>query len=449
MTNLTNLQHEAKKIALSEQEKAFMRSQIFGLPAQAGDTPASQVPVPSYVVSNFQFFSVRFMPALAAILIVMLGAGTTYAAQAALPGDLLYTIKVGVNEPVREALAVSAESKVAFHTEVAETRLEEAEALAAEGRLSADTSDQIETSFETHLARAEEITMELEEGDKDTSADISAQLDSVLAAHGSILATLGEESDDEETKEHSNRFASRLAMRTSVRGNAEAMNTMSLKVAVPEVADFALMATEDASTSAETEASITMQASDDSARSASNSSSSEATKQAAEQLEEKAEEALEESRDKFEDIQSSLDATTSARVIAQFKTLESQLVEGQAMYEAEEYVGARANFNAVLSDASALSAYLRAEKRFSRNLLRSWIDDRFGRILEVNMESETEFEHESEVKGGSINQDDDNDGSDGKDGADGQDGEDGKSGSTQKGTSSSSASVKVNIDLGL
>src|SRR3989344_4510366 len=107
MTELKNLHNEAQSIRLSAQEKAVMRTQIFPT-LRSGPRPQN---VGVGAGSYFNFFSVRFMPAMAVVLIVLLGGGPADAARAALPGEVLDTIKVGVNEPVRQALGVSAEAK--------------------------------------------------------------------------------------------------------------------------------------------------------------------------------------------------------------------------------------------------------------------------------------------------------------------------------------------------
>ena len=101
MTKLTNLATEAKQIVLSREEKALLRARIFGEPSPAF------VPSP-YVMFSF---SLRSVVALSLVLVVLVGSGTAVAAQAALPGELLYTVKVNVNERVAGALAVSTEAK--------------------------------------------------------------------------------------------------------------------------------------------------------------------------------------------------------------------------------------------------------------------------------------------------------------------------------------------------
>jgi hypothetical protein len=54
-------------------------------------------PIPSPFFSTSFFFSRAL---IAATLLIVITGGTTYAAEGALPGDLLYPIKIGVAEPI-------------------------------------------------------------------------------------------------------------------------------------------------------------------------------------------------------------------------------------------------------------------------------------------------------------------------------------------------------------
>ena len=68
-------------------------------------SPFSVVPSP-----YFSWVSPRALVPLVAVLVII-GGGSAYAAEGTVPGDLLYSIKRGVNEPLRQALALSAQAK--------------------------------------------------------------------------------------------------------------------------------------------------------------------------------------------------------------------------------------------------------------------------------------------------------------------------------------------------
>ncbi len=92
-----------------------------------------------------------FMP-LILILAVVIGGSTTFAAQSAVPGDFLYPVKTEFNENIRTAFAFSADSEAKVQTAILEERIEEAQTLHAEGRLTSDTATQVSTNISNQLA---------------------------------------------------------------------------------------------------------------------------------------------------------------------------------------------------------------------------------------------------------------------------------------------------------
>ena len=181
-----------------------MSQHIFG-EATADASPYSVI---------YSWFSLRFAMPMAAVLVVVLGTGTVYAAEGALPGDTLYAVKVSVTEPMREVLAFSQTAKADFHTKVVQERLEEAETLVSQGRLNESTTKALEENFNKHVAAAQTITKALAEGDPDTAADMAAALDSSLSAHGAILARLGDDSEDD----HARQYSAQLGLNVGVVG---------------------------------------------------------------------------------------------------------------------------------------------------------------------------------------------------------------------------------------
>jgi len=361
MTNpLQKIQNEAYKIRLTPQEKQAMHAQIFGV---------AYTPAPMLVRSSYSWFSVRLaVPALAAV-VIMLSGGTAYAAQGALPGDLLYTIKTGVNEPVAGALAFSNEAKASFHTSVAEVRLKEAEALASEGKLDAATTMQLETNFEDHVAQADAITKTIGETDEGAAVEAEVRLGSSLAAHGSILARIGEGSTDEQTKENSNTIALHIQSHTAHEDGSAV--TLAVAAIAPQAQSMSLTATDssvDESVSARTMAMTKTNA-------VGSDVSSTTQKKIALQLQKKAQSELNDAHDSFDSAKRALAATTSAKITLQLAALDKRMQSGKAAFKLTNYESARATFTAVLKDSVELSAYITASKKFNLDFVRSWLND--------------------------------------------------------------------------
>lgn len=106
-----------------------------------------------------------FASLIAAILIAFSG-GTAIAAENTVPGDLLYPIKVKVNEEVRLALAVSPEAKAAWDAKRAERRLEEVEKLSEKNKLTTSTSQMLAVKFEEFAKKADNRLQKLEDSGK-------------------------------------------------------------------------------------------------------------------------------------------------------------------------------------------------------------------------------------------------------------------------------------------
>lgn len=178
-------------IRLSPEEKNAARARIL---AEVRMCPVREVkdvrPLPQRS-AGFSFIQlmkrIQYMP-IALILTLLASGSASYAANGSLPGDILYPVKIYVNETVEGMLAVSDEAQARFHARLAGERLEEAEQLAAEGNLDAGIRADIEANLENHISKAEEREKRLEDQNKmDAAAGVNAELETSLRVHGNIL----------------------------------------------------------------------------------------------------------------------------------------------------------------------------------------------------------------------------------------------------------------------
>ena len=146
-----NLQKEAKKIRLRAEEKAAMRAHL----RSAMQSYGGQAARPSPYVFVFLFSYPSRMVFAGFVLFVCVGVGTASAAAgSALPGDLLYSVKISLNERVEVALAGDTAAEAAVEARLAQRRVSEAQTLETQGRLDATTTAEIEIEFEKHASRA-------------------------------------------------------------------------------------------------------------------------------------------------------------------------------------------------------------------------------------------------------------------------------------------------------
>lgn len=146
------------QIKLSVSSRTKMESELMDY-AKFHSVRVGEVSRSSTVPSSTTLFRYKFTTMPIAILIaIFISAGTSFAAQGSTPGDMLYPIKTNINENIASSLVIGADAQARFEAKVLEERLEEAEELNAEGRLTGDlavsVSERIATQAATTLAAA-------------------------------------------------------------------------------------------------------------------------------------------------------------------------------------------------------------------------------------------------------------------------------------------------------
>jgi hypothetical protein len=183
MTKFTEQFHtKGQEIRMSDAERSRVYSAL-----QAKMAEGSAVASP--------YWSPFFSRGLAALgLVLFISGGTAYAAEGALPGDLLYPVKVGAVEPVEGALAFSDEAKAGWNARVATARLDEAQALAEKGALTAATSDELAASFNEHATGVIAAANSISAADPASGSDIRARFSSSVAVRGTAILAAGKRS---------------------------------------------------------------------------------------------------------------------------------------------------------------------------------------------------------------------------------------------------------------
>lgn len=183
----------AREINLTDAEKSAAKRSVLNFISQNPVRPGVQ-PRLGYG-SNIFLTKLSFVPSMAILLIftIMVGGGVAVGAEKAMPGDVLYPVKIGVNEEVQGWLKVSEESKANWEIERAQRRLEEAEELADEGSLNAEASENIEANFEAHAERVRERVEKFRNKENfNAAASVSLNFETALKAHDRILSKLAQ-----------------------------------------------------------------------------------------------------------------------------------------------------------------------------------------------------------------------------------------------------------------
>lgn len=188
--NFKNFIKRARANKLSETEKDVLRSKI--LEFISFNPVRGKAPIlrdRNYI----SIFEVRyFMKAASLALICVLvvgGSGISYVAAKALPGEALYSVKININENIEETLATTPKAKLAVQSEHIQRRLDEAQKLRKEQKLSPETQKIVVAKIDEHTALAVESMDALkEQGDVATVLETTAKLTPVLEANRDLLS---------------------------------------------------------------------------------------------------------------------------------------------------------------------------------------------------------------------------------------------------------------------
>lgn len=217
-----NLKDIAKAIKLdSERKKKFGLSLRRFMEASEAVRVRQGIRQISQSNSLLTFFSYPMSIFLILALVLGAGGGTSFAAEQALPGDLLYTVKVDINEKVAAVFSFNAEAKAQLEARLAERRLEEASKLALENKLDANAQSELSARFTAHSQATKSKIKNLESsGDIRGAANVSSEFEASLRAHQAILARLNATTSDD-ARELSDDLSDAISSTTQLRVDLE------------------------------------------------------------------------------------------------------------------------------------------------------------------------------------------------------------------------------------
>lgn len=200
---------DAKRMRLSEKEKMDVRAKILAMVtsqstalttlekaesfnALAKHMRRNPIPVPC----TFSFFStVHFHKMTASVLVAVLvliatSGGVTYAAENAMPEDMLYTVKLHVNEPIRDIMHRDPEQRALWEVRKLERRMREAEYLS---QMKGKFTLEHRTFFEGHMQkRLEHFQERLEFIPEERREDMQRHIEEKLQRHEEFWDTVDE-----------------------------------------------------------------------------------------------------------------------------------------------------------------------------------------------------------------------------------------------------------------
>lgn len=220
---LESIVKAVKNIKLTENEKVIMRTYLLEKVSPLQDLEYKDVTKSNpgrlyYYYKNIKnnYFMIkknRFVPAFAVILIIVIMGSTSAFAEKALPGDLLYGVKISVNEKVAGAFALTKEEKTEWKERLIERRLNEAHKLAFGGNLDETKRINLENDIKSQIDEFNVSVndLALEKGKSEKSSNLNIRLQASMRAYQSVLGSiLGETSIDADTKKETEKFIATL-----------------------------------------------------------------------------------------------------------------------------------------------------------------------------------------------------------------------------------------------
>ncbi|HRH55850.1 MAG TPA: DUF5667 domain-containing protein [Candidatus Paceibacterota bacterium] len=162
MKHLSTIFEQLKRITLASETRARVRAALSEYADLHTMPERGAAPALSPLSVFFSRTRSVYAGALALVLVIAGGTQASLAAEGSLPGDLLYPLKVSLNEPVAMVLSVSSEQKAELSARFASRRVDEATALSSEGKLDDVAAAELATRFDTHVDRVAKETQTLE-----------------------------------------------------------------------------------------------------------------------------------------------------------------------------------------------------------------------------------------------------------------------------------------------
>lgn len=196
----TKLHTYAQTIRLRAAERRAMResllSHIAYHPLEVGKQvsvvapPTVAVSKISKLISFFDNKTIR-ISSFASVAVVVFLVGVPALAEQAVPGDVLYPVKVHVNEEVKASLQTSPYEKVAWEAERVERRIAEAQLLATEGKLTEAAEATLTEALKEHAETATKEIAQLRETDASEAEVAQVAFESSLDVQTAVLETEG------------------------------------------------------------------------------------------------------------------------------------------------------------------------------------------------------------------------------------------------------------------
>ncbi|MFH1608403.1 MAG: hypothetical protein ABH951_00080, partial [Patescibacteria group bacterium] len=178
-----NLIKQIKNEKLSESEKTaiWFKVETFIQNNPVGSTSSGIKKSPYF--SRHHFFTAGKVLVTSFLLMALGFGGLSYSSASALPGELLYSIKINVNEKLEEKLIFTPEKKLDLRKKRIETRFIEVESLIKENKITEKNRNIIEKNITKETGKLEENLAEMQEKNPELANIAKTDIEESIKIH--------------------------------------------------------------------------------------------------------------------------------------------------------------------------------------------------------------------------------------------------------------------------
>lgn len=191
-----NLITKIRNEKMTENEKAaiWFRVETFAKNNPIGSSKLVKSPY----FSAHHFFTAGKIFATSILLVVFGFGGLSYSSASSLPGDLLYSVKINVNEKIEEKLTFTPEKKINLRKKRIETRLTEVESLIKENKVTKENREIVEKNIKVEKEKIESELKQIQEQNPEIAVAAKAEIENSIKDHQEKIDSLMQEKIDSE-----------------------------------------------------------------------------------------------------------------------------------------------------------------------------------------------------------------------------------------------------------
>ena len=217
-----NLINQMRNEKMTDAEKAaiWFKVETFAKNNPAGSFKSAKSPY----FSKQHFFTMGKVFATSFLLVVFGFGGLSYSSASSLPGDLLYSVKINVNEKIEEKLTFTPEKKIVLRKKRIETRLTEVESLIKENKVTKENREIVEKNIKVEKEKIENELKQIQEQNPEVAIAAKTEIENSIKDHQEKIDSLIQEKINSEITDDPT-ISTENTSSENTAGNQETINT--------------------------------------------------------------------------------------------------------------------------------------------------------------------------------------------------------------------------------